>query len=35
MVDGELAWQMRDSCGWIPKEPSGWREQAAASFSMN
>jgi hypothetical protein len=35
MVDGELAWQMRDSCAWIPKEPSGLRAQVVASFSMN
>jgi hypothetical protein len=30
--DGELAWQMRDSCGWIPKEPSGWRAQGCRKF---
>jgi hypothetical protein len=26
---------MRDSCAWIPNEPSGSRVQVVASFSMN
>jgi hypothetical protein len=26
---------MRGSCAWIPNEPSGWRVQVLASFSMS